>query len=404
MILKVFSDNGSINEHEIKKELFSKKDYLNKVSYIASSSKEENALKIFTSYFSNAKSILFDNTNKGIYNHLKALEINEFNTNIDNINIFTNKEFSFLYFTSGSTGFPTGALKTKENILSEIEVLSSLLKKYNIKRVIVTVPFIHLYGSLFGLFFPLLNDIDIILKEHFLPHDLLDMIDDNSLVVTTPLYIKALNKLHRTENLSTSLFVSSTAPLAGDDAKEFNDKYCSNILQIFGSTETGGIAYKFNNETLWMPLDKVITSTNKENELKVESPFISNIIYENEFKQTNHQIQTFDYVEFEDNKFKVIGRSSQILKIAGKRYSTIQIENILENIEYIAKAIVFVKKSTNSLRDEVLDIVIESNKDFLKNDIQKILQQNLSNIKFNFDLRIVDKIEITNMGKKRRVM
>jgi acyl-coenzyme A synthetase/AMP-(fatty) acid ligase len=153
-----------------------------------------------------------------------------------------------------------------------------------------------------------------------------------------------------------------------------------------------------------MPLDKVVTSTNKENELKVESPFISNIIYENEFKQTNHQIQTFDYVEFEDNKFKVIGRSSQILKIAGKRYSTIQIENILENIEYITKAIVFVKKSTNSLRDEVLDIIIESNKDFLKNDIQKILQLNLSNIKFDFDLRIVDKIEVTNMGKKRRVM
>ncbi len=58
----------------------------------------------------------------------------------------------FLYFSSGSTGFPSGALKTKENILEEVEVITSSLKEFNIKRVIVTVPFLHLYGSLYGFF------------------------------------------------------------------------------------------------------------------------------------------------------------------------------------------------------------------------------------------------------------
>lgn len=400
MTLKVFNDDGSINQYVIKKELFFDKNYLNKVSYIASSKKEGNALNIFKSYFSNAKSILFDSTNKPILKQLEDLNIKEFNEAFDNENIFNDKDFSFLYFTSGSTGFPLGALKTKENIISEIEVLSSLLKKYEIKRVIVTVPFIHFYGSLMGIFYPLFNDIDIILKEHFLPNDLLDIIDENSLIVTTPLYIKSLNRINSSKDLSKSLFISSTAPLLSDDAKEFKEKFSSNILQIFGSTETGGIAYKFNDEILWTPLEKVTTSLNETNELKVKSDFISNIVFEKEFKQTNQQIQTFDYVEFINNKFKLIGRSSQILKIAGKRYSTIQIENILEKIEGIEKAVVFVNSNNATLKDEILDITIESKKDFLSKDIKKILQAELSNIKFSINLKIVDKIKTSAVGKK----
>lgn len=400
MTLKVFNDDGSINQYVIKKELFFDKNYLNKVSYIASSKKEGNALNIFKSYFSNAKSILFDSTNKPILKQLEDLNIKEFNEAFDNENIFNDKDFSFLYFTSGSTGFPLGALKTKENIISEIEVLSSLLKKYEIKKVIVTVPFIHFYGSLMGIFYPLFNDIDIILKEHFLPNDLLDIIDENSLIVTTPLYIKSLNRINSSKDLSKSLFISSTAPLLSDDAKEFKEKFSSNILQIFGSTETGGIAYKFNDEILWTPLEKVTTSLNETNELKVKSDFISNIVFEKEFKQTNQQIQTFDYVEFINNKFKLIGRSSQILKIAGKRYSTIQIENILEKIEGIEKAVVFVNSNNATLKDEILDITIESKKDFLSKDIKKILQAELSNIKFSINLKIVDKIKTSAVGKK----
>lgn len=157
MILKIFNDNGSITNYEIKKELFFNEKFLNKVSYIASSKKEENALSIFKSYFSNSKSILFDNTNKSIVKLLNDLNIKSFDEDCEDKNIFTDKKFSFLYFTSGSTGFPLGALKTIDNIISEINVLTALINKsYKINKVIVTVPFIHFYGSLMGLFFPLI--------------------------------------------------------------------------------------------------------------------------------------------------------------------------------------------------------------------------------------------------------
>lgn len=404
MHLIIYNDDKTISKHKISKELFFDKNLQNCVSYIASSSKEQNALKIFKSHFSDAKSILFDDSNKILQNELEDLNIQKFsdikNETKYSENIFDKHNFSFLYYTSGSTGFPIAALKTKENISSEIDDLTTLLSSYTIKKVIVTVPFIHIYGSLFGLFYPLHNNIDIVLKEHFLPNDLLDLIDDYSLVITTPLYIKALNKISSKKDLNKSIFISSTAPLLSEDAKEFKEKFNSNVIQIFGSTETGGIAYKQSDEELWTPLKSVKISTNKNSELKVNSPYVSNIIYEKEFKQTNYEIQTFDYVELLDNKFKLIGRSSQILKIAGKRYSTIQIENILEKEEDISKALVLVNSNNNSLRGEILDITLETKKEFTTKDIQNILKKELSNLKFSINLKLVDKIKTSSTGKK----
>ncbi len=403
MQLKVYNDNGTVNSYEIKKENFLDKTLEGKVSYISSSSKEANILNIFKSYFCDAKSILFDESNKLLVQKLQELKISSFEDKKPTPTIFDDKEFRFIYFTSGTTGQSVGALKSYENIKWEVKCLSELTKKYNIKKVIVTVPLIHFYGSVGGVFYPLFNDLDIILKEHFLPHDLLEMIDDNSLVVTTPLYIKALNRLSETKNLSKSLFLSSTAPLNLNDAKEFNEKFHCNILQLFGSTETGGIGYKFNDESVWTPHIGTKVSLNNDNELKVNSPLVSDTLYDEGFKKTDFTIQTFDYAEFENEKFKIIGRSSQILKLAGKRYSTVQIEHILEEQEEIEKALVYVKKDTDSLRGEILDITIESKKQFIPKEIKKILQSKLSNLKFSVDLKIVDKIEVSSVGKKLRI-
>jgi len=403
MKIEVHNDNGTITTHNINKKDFSNSSLQNHLGYINSKSKEQNALNIIKAYFNDSKIILFDETNQILKEKLDELNIKEFLHNEKINTIFDEKDFSMMFFTSGSTGNPVGALKTKKHLEEEVEVLTKLFEKREIKKVILTVPFIHIYGMLFGLLYPLLNDIDIVLKEHFLPNDLLNLIDDNSLVVTTPLYIKALNKISQEKDLSKATFVSSTGPLDSQNAKEFSEKFNTDVMQIFGSTETGGIAYKLNDEILWKPMPKVEIQTNEQNELKVISPFVSTTIYENSFKNINGVMQTFDYIEKENEKFRLVGRSSQILKIAGKRYSTIQIENILEEEEEINKALVFVSSDNDSLRGEVLDITLESSKEFTVREIKKILQSKLSNLKFSLSLKHVDKIPTSSVGKKLKI-
>ena len=75
MHLIIYNDDKTISKHKISKELFFDKNLQNCVSYIASSSKEQNALKIFKSHFSDAKSILFDDSNKILQNELENLNI-----------------------------------------------------------------------------------------------------------------------------------------------------------------------------------------------------------------------------------------------------------------------------------------------------------------------------------------
>ena len=403
MIIEVHNDNGTITKHEISKEKFTNSKLKNHLGYINSKSKEKNALNIIEAYYSDAKAILFDETNQIISKKLEELKISEFKVQTEEKTVFEDKEFSMMFFTSGSTGNSVGALKTKENLEKEIEVITKLLETKKIKKVIVTVPFIHIYGTLFGLLYPLLNDLKIILKEHFLPNDLLSLIEENCLVVTTPLYIKALNKISQEKDLQSATFISSTAPLLANDAKEFNEKFNCDVIQIFGSTETGGIAYKTNDESLWTANEHVQIITNEDNELKVKSPFVSKILYENGFKDINQTMQTFDYIEKENDKFRLVGRSSQILKIAGKRYSTVQIENILEEIEQINKALVFVNEDKDSLRGEFLDITLESSYEFTSKEIKKILQEKLSNLKFSIKLKYVDKIPTSSVGKKLKI-
>ena len=403
MNLSIVQDDGTVRQHKITPKAFQKANLYRQVGYIGTQSKEQNALNILEAYFSDAKAILLDETNKGIVQELSKLKVNRFGTASKESNIFQLQEFSLLYFTSGSTGSPVGALKSKRHIGAEIKALRKLLLPYRIKKVLVTVPFVHLYGTLLGLMYPLFMGIEIVLKEHFLPHDLLEMVEEGTMVVTTPLYIKALNKLGEHKDLSKAVFISSTAPLDKENIQAFNQKFQSDILQIFGSTETGGIAYKINNAKLWKPFEGVKISSNHANELKVSSPFVSETLYEKGFKETQGELQTFDYIEEEAGGFRLLGRSSKIFKLAGKRYSTIQIENILESIEGISKALVFVGLSKEALRGEYLEITIESNREFTNKEIKSLLRRHLSNLKFSIHLKRVQEIPLTMVGKKLRI-
>ncbi|MCF6244608.1 MAG: AMP-binding protein [Sulfurovum sp.] len=403
MYLSVLNDNQTVKKYYIEKDHFNEERLYGHVGYIGTQSKESNALNLLKAYFSQSKAILLDETNKAIVKQLQSLNVQAFSKKFKTKTIFDREDFFLMYYTSGSTGIPVGALKSRKNIEEEVHVLTELLQTYGIKKVIVTVPFIHLYGTLFGLFYPLLNDIDILFKEHFLPHDLLDTIEPHTMVVTTPLYIKALNKIEEGKDLSQSLFISSTAPLDDGSIEVFNLKYSADIMQIYGSTETGGIAYKVNKSELWKPFSDVRLSVNSQNELSVSSPFVSSTLYENSFTKTNAQIQTFDYIELENEGFRLIGRSSKIFKLAGKRYSTVQIENVLEDVKGINKALVFVEIDKSSLRGEYIDIIIETKQHFSNKQIKKILQDNLSNLKFSIKLKSVDEIPVNKVGKKLQI-
>jgi len=373
---------------DIKSDLFRRVDFENKKEFI---------VKFISRYKRDEKIVLFDKNHQQLLKYYEEHDINTLE-NIENLG----DENRLLFFTSGSTGFPIGAFKSVTNIRSEVEVLSDLVSSIQkIDKVIVTVPFIHIYGILAGLLLPMqLDSIKLVVKEDFLPYELLEEAkEEGSLIITTPVFIKALSKLSENDDLSQALFISSTGPLQKEDVASFEQKYQTKLMQLFGSTETGGIAYKLSTTDIWKPLDGV-KITSFEDKLSVSSPFISNYILDGNIKKLKQPFVTEDIVEITNDGFTLLGRSNKIIKIAGKRISAIAIENLLESIEGIEKAVVEVIYKKELLRSEQILITLQTTKEIDKKTIKEKINECYGVLTIPFKLQIVEEIKLSAMGKK----
>ncbi len=363
--------------------------------YIQTSNKLAFINSFIPKFLSGEKIVLFDANHKQLLDFYNSNNINNF----EDIQI-VNKQARLLFFTSGSSGFPVGAFKSEENLLREVESLKKVVATRKIKKVVVTVPFVHIYGILAGLLLPMaLGDVTLVVKEDFLPYELIEESRDDTLVITTPVFIKALAKLPIEISLSKTTFISSTAPLSLEDVTIFEKKYSSNVVQLFGSTETGGIAYKKGNRREWSALDGVTISTHQER-LNVTSPFISPYLLREKIEKLEQPYQTEDIVEIKERTFVLIGRSNKLIKIAGKRISALQIETILEEIPEIDRAIVELVYKKELLRSEQIIITLEATKEVSKQHIKEKISQYYGIITIPFSLKFVEQINYSAMGKK----
>lgn len=337
--------------------------------------------------------ILYDKNISSIKPKVEALDLDNLPT-----------ETACIFFTSGTTGEPTGALKSRSNLEKELEVLVKLFSSENFERVIVTVPLIHIYGFLAGVLLPKALNADVILKEEFLPHELLELSEGKkTLCITNPVFLKVLNKLKIEEQYPNITFLSSTGKLDTKTAQELPQKLSCNIYQLFGSTETGGIAYKQNDEELWQPLQHV--HIDKEDEcLSIRSPFISEYLIEKELTKVTQPFVTTDLVEIQDGRFKLLGRKSEIIKISGKRISLLEVERLLEESPIIEEVLVKLDYNVETHKDEQLKLMLVSHYELVavKKEIKSILQKNYKNINIRTQIEHVHTIPKNLMGKKIR--
>jgi len=101
-------------------------------------------------------------------------------------------------------------------------------------------------------------------------------------------------------------------------------------IEVLGSTETGGIAYRQQQpekEILWKKFDEVEIQRQKENgALAIRSPFCF----------SSDWYEMGDAVELVDNEhFKLLGRIDRIVKLEEKRISLDRMETVLADNELI---------------------------------------------------------------------
>ena len=227
-------------------------------------------------------------------------------------------------YTSGSTGTPKAVPQRMKEFEEDNAFIISKWKDEFLKRKLVaTVSQHHIYGFLFGICLPFTLGVPFRRTRIEFPEDFEKLTDEKYIIIATPAFLKrTVDAKDRLPLEDPWIFTSGGA--VSPELALLTDKvfgFCP--LEVYGSTETSGIAYRQQsvNALVWTPFDNAKVWKGDDGCLRIISPYIKN----------PEGFATADLVEFtgEGNKFILKGRSDSIVKIEEKRISMTEVENRL---------------------------------------------------------------------------
>ncbi|MEZ8641603.1 AMP-binding protein [Vibrio splendidus] len=303
-------------------------------------------------------------------------------------------------FTSGSSGTPKAINKTLEHLDIEIAQLDKnwgdSLKG---NRVHSTVSHQHIYGLLFRVLWPLCSGVPFARHNLEYPEQILSHANKQSMLISSPALLKRLK--HETKSAQLAGVFSSGGPLPTESAHQSRSLLGHLPIEVFGSTETGGIAFRQqeNAQTPWQLFDCIEASLNSENCIKLLSPYIDK----------NNWYQTADECEMvSSNQFILKGRTDRVIKIEEKRVSLVEVEKRLEQLPWISECVVIpfeeperlILASVLVLSDQGQAKLTNMSKGKFWLMLRSELRKWLEPIAIPRKYRVVDEIPLNSQGKR----
>ena len=315
-------------------------------------------------------------------------------------------ETKIVLYTSGSTGKP----KAVRQRMTEFEADNAfIIKKWGEeflqRKLCATVSQHHIYGFLFTISLPFTLAVPFRRKRIEFPSEFSALSDDSYMIIAVPAFLKrtcaelAENRLPLKNPWIFTSGGAVSAELAAQTEKSFG--FCP--LEVYGSTETSGIAYRQQNRdgALWTPFDNAKIWLNENDGcLTIISPYIKN----------PEGFKTGDLVEIQsDGRFLLKGRADSIVKIEEKRISIPEVESRIMQSglaadcavialsgkrQYLAAAIQLNEKGIEKFRGTPKFLINRHFHDFLL--------QFFENVVLPKRWRYVEKIPADTQGKKHR--
>jgi acyl-coenzyme A synthetase/AMP-(fatty) acid ligase len=141
-----------------------------------------------------------------------------------------------------------------------------------------------------------------------------------------------------------SLIFSSGGPLNFESAQAVKQCFKQLPIEVFGSTETGGIAYRRQHQPLqtWQPFEQVnIDADPQDGALILQSVYLDN---------PDAWVKCDDKIELVENgQFRLLHRLDRIVKIEEKRLSLAQLEHLLQTHPFVSDAAVTVLEQPRTM-------------------------------------------------------
>jgi acyl-coenzyme A synthetase/AMP-(fatty) acid ligase len=236
-------------------------------------------------------------------------------------------------FTSGTTGRGKAVAKALHHLEDEVALLDSQLgERVGDAPVFGSASHQHLYGMLFRVLWPLAAGRPFHATALLHAEELAARLRDHATcaLVSVPAQLKRLAERDGFAALARRCRVvfSSGGPLAAETAERWQVAAGHAPVEIFGSTETGGVAWRRQGrgraDAPWTPFEGVRVSRDPvDGRLRVHSQLAS----------VGDQRTGFamgDAIRLEgDGRFAIEGRTDRVLKIGEKRLSLPEMEERL---------------------------------------------------------------------------
>jgi acyl-coenzyme A synthetase/AMP-(fatty) acid ligase len=235
--------------------------------------------------------------------------------------------------TSGSSGEPKLIGKTLRQLANEVAVLETLWgADLGEATLIGSVAAQHIYGLLFRVLWPLAAGRTFLRRPLPFPEDIqlasLGLADAAAFAwVASPALLKRMG-----DNLDWPALgrvrkvFSSGGALPADAAQSLQQRLGQSPTEIYGSSETGGIAWR-QGDTLWQPFAGVELSQDDSGALRIASTYLP----------AGHVEQSADAVRLDAcGGFELLGRLDRIVKLEEKRISLPMLEQALAGHAWVS--------------------------------------------------------------------
>ncbi|TBU97075.1 acyl-CoA synthetase family protein [Phytopseudomonas dryadis] len=234
--------------------------------------------------------------------------------------------------TSGSSGEPKLIDKRLGQLANEVQALENLWgERLGAALIIGSVAAQHIYGLLFRVLWPLCAGRVFLPRALPFPEDLqLASLPHPAFAwITSPALLKRMG-----DNLDWSALsrvrqvFSSGGALPAEAAASLQQRLGQWPTEIYGSSETGGIAWRQGGEH-WQPFADVQLELNDEGALRLSSPYLP----------AGHWEQMADAAQIEaDGRFILGARLDRIVKLEEKRVSLPLLEQALALHGWVSEA------------------------------------------------------------------
>jgi acyl-coenzyme A synthetase/AMP-(fatty) acid ligase len=243
--------------------------------------------------------------------------------------------------TSGSTGKPASFPKKLSQFSAEMQAQESVFgARLGRAHVLGTVSHQHIYGLFYRVLWPLCAGRVFEAAQLFFPDEILGRAEraPDVLLVTTPAHLKRLPEA-APEAAPRGRFravFSSGGPLDMSSAQLAFQHFRRWPLEVFGSSETGGVAYRerVRQDSPWTPLPGVSISIEPGSELlRVRSQHLA----DDAWFTTSDRVRSLN-----GGTFELLGRIDRVVKIEEKRVSLDAVEAGLRESGWVSGARVVV--------------------------------------------------------------